>query len=222
VHLWATLVDLTIGRRCLDCGLVGAPWCDRCLHAVLDVHGCVTPGERAVVAASRYGGSVRTAVLDHKEQGHLALSIPLGRLLAAATTVGRGGVGQLTPVLVPVPSTRAASRSRGQDHARRLARAAGAVIGLPVESSLQWSRHVQDQAGLSAPRRRENVQGAMCAERPAIAGAPAWLIDDVMTTGATLDEGARSLEAAGWQVVGVSVVAAVDARRALARRDLLR
>jgi predicted amidophosphoribosyltransferase len=44
----------------------------------------------------------------------------------------------------------------------------------------------------------------------------------VMTTGATLDEGVRSLEAAGWRVVGVSVIAAVDARRTLARRDALR
>jgi predicted amidophosphoribosyltransferase len=75
---------------------------------------------------------------------------------------------------------------------------------------------------LPALRRLENVHGAMLAKRPAVPGAPAWLVDDVMTTGATLDEGARSLDAAGWRVVGLSVVAGVDARRALAPHDGLR
>ncbi len=165
MQLWATLVDLAIGRRCLDCGLVGASWCDPCLRAVLEVHTCTTPGGRAVIAAARYGGSVRSAVVNHKEQGHLALATPLGRLLAAATAPDTAGKEDWQPMLVPIPSTRASSRARGHDHARRLARAAGAVIGRPVQSALHWSREVQDQAGLSAVDRRANVRGAMHAER---------------------------------------------------------
>lgn len=161
-------------------------------------------------------------MISHKEQGHLDLATPLGRLLAAATPAAGAATDLQVPVLVPVPSTRTSSRVRGHDHARRLAGAVGAVIGVPVRPVLRWSRPVQDQAGLSALLRQVNVRGAMRASGPAVPGAPAWLVDDVMTTGATLDEAARSLEAAGWRVVGVSVVAAVDARRALARRDGLR
>lgn len=180
------------------------------------------------MAATRYGGSVRTAVVHHKEQGQLALAVPLGRLLAAATRVEGAVIGRRQLALVPVPSTRASSRARGHDHARRLAKAAGAVRAMPVQSSLRWARPVNDQAGLSAQLRRENVEGAMIAAPPTRTGSigptgpAAWLVDDVMTTGATLDEGVRALRAAGWEVLGASVVAAVDARSALARRDLLR
>ncbi|MCZ3389966.1 MAG: ComF family protein [Actinomycetia bacterium] len=219
---WAALIDLAIGRHCLDCGRVGQVWCDRCLHRVLDVHPRLTPGGQSVVAAARYAGSVPTAIVAHKEQGHLALAAPLGRLLVAAMVVPPEGVGRSAPVLVPVPSTRAASRTRGQDHARRLARAVGALTALPVEPALRWSRQVHDQAALSARSRSENVRHAMSASPPPRVGARAWLVDDVMTTGATLDEGVRALETAGWPVAGVSVVATVDARSALARRDGLR
>lgn len=219
---WAALIDLAVGRRCLDCGRVGQVWCDQCLHRVLDVHPSRTPGGRSVLASTRYVGSVRTAVVAHKEQGHLALAAPLGRLLAASMAVPARAGGPQAPVLVPVPSTRTASRTRGQDHARRLARAAGAVTALAVEPALRWSRPVRDQAALSAPSRSENVRHAMSASPPRRSRAPAWLVDDVMTTGATLDEGVRALESAGWPVAGVSVVATVDARRALARQGGLR
>jgi len=197
-------------------------WCERCLRTALDVHPCSTPSGLSVVAAARYGGSVQTAVVAHKEQGHLALAAPLGRLLAGAMVVPPERAGRPERVIVPVPSTRVASRSRGQDHARRLARAAGALTATPVEPALRWSRRVHDQAALSAHARSENVGNAMSASPPRRADASALLIDDVMTTGATLDEGVRALESAGWPVAGVSVVAAVDARRALAPRDRLR
>ncbi len=219
---WAALIDLAVGRRCLDCGRVGQVWCDHCLHRVLEVHPRLTPGRRSVLASARYVGSVRTAVVAHKEQGHLALAAPLGRLLAAAVVLPSGTGGWQAPVLVPVPSTRTASRTRGQNHARRLARATGALTTLDVKPALRWSRPVRDQAALSAPSRSANVRYAMSASPPPPSRAPAWLVDDVMTTGATLDEGVRALESVGWMVAGVSVVAAVDARRALAPQGGLR
>lgn len=217
---WAALVDLAVGRNCLACGRVGPAWCEECVRAVLAVHQCRTPESRRVVAAAHYGGVVRTAIIDHKEHGHLALANPLGRLLAATFAWGRQDLPVAT--LVAIPSTKSASRSRGHDHALRLARAAGAVSGLPAKPVLRWHRHVHDQAGLSAAHRRQNVSGAMVAARPNDHGGSAWLVDDVMTTGATLDEGARSLEAAGWRLLGVSVVAAVEAEGPFARRRHLR
>ena len=162
VHVWAPLVDLAVGRRCLDCGRLGVSWCDRCLHDVLDVHtphhpgwsrcrGC-DPLRRFGQLGSRQPQGARTPVA-----GAPARPVAGGRHVARSAPRS----GQVPVALVPVPSTRAASRSRGHDHARRLARAAGSTIGVRVEPALQWGRGVQDQAGLSALRRLENVHGAM-------------------------------------------------------------
>ncbi|MEO8106700.1 MAG: phosphoribosyltransferase family protein, partial [Actinomycetes bacterium] len=171
-------------------------------------------------AGARYQGSVRAAVLTYKEHGHLALATPLGRLLAAALTAGLGTAqGGPAPalagaLLVPVPSTRSATRTRGQDHALRLARRAAAMTGLSTAAALRWTRPVQDQSALSVLNRRLNVAGAMAARPPSVAGSPALLVDDVMTTGATLDEAHRALAVAGYRVVRVCVIAAVETQRA--------
>jgi len=220
------LLDLAIGRRCLGCDEIGSSWCDACLQDAMAVHRRATPGGTVVVAAAHYRGSVRAAVLSYKEQGHLALATPLGRLLAAATAAAtatgiEAGPGPFAG-LVPVPSTRVATRSRGHDHAYRLARRAAAVAGGSVRSVLSWARPVRDQSALSVVQRRSNVSGAMVARPPAVRGTRVILVDDVMTTGATLDEGVRVLTTTGYHVVATCVVAAVDARRALAPRDRLR
>lgn len=222
MSITTALCDLALGRRCLQCDDAGPPWCDSCLQAVLEVHHRRTPSGRAAVAAARYEASVKQALVSHKEHGHLTLARPLGRLLAAAAEGARETVDAVQPVLVPVPSTRAASRLRGQDHARRLARSAAAVTGVGTRFALGWDRPVSDQAGLTVQGRRDNVRLAMRATPPRRSGPAAWIVDDVMTTGATLDEAARALSASGWVVAGISVVAAVDSRRALARRGGLR
>jgi predicted amidophosphoribosyltransferase len=222
MQIGSALWDLAVGRRCLACGQTGPPWCDRCLAAVVDVHSRHTPGGVGVLAAARYAGPVRSAVVAYKERGHLTLAVPLGRLLAVALPTDPRWRGRSRTVLVPIPSSRAATRLRGHDHARRLAQQAGAHAGVPTVRTLRWRRVISDQAGLTARERRRNVSDAMVARPPAGSDAAALLVDDIMTTGATLDEGHRALTSAGWLVGGVAVVAAVDARRALAPRHPLR
>lgn len=218
----AALLDLAVGRRCLDCDQIGSPWCDVCLRSAIAVHRRSTPGGSVVQAAAHYRGSVRAAVITYKEHGHLALATPLGRLLAAAVLAGIGEAPVSTVLLVPVPSTRAATRSRGHDHAYRLARRSAAAVGVSAKAVLNWGRPVSDQSTLSVLDRSQNVSGAMVARPPAVPGAPVVLVDDVMTTGATLDEGLRALTSTGYRVVSTCVVAAVDAQRALAPADHLR
>lgn len=222
VHSISALLDLAVGRRCLGCSDVGPSWCDECLRGAVDVHHRETPRSIPVVASARYRGTVRAAIIGYKEHGQLALATPLGRLLAAALMAGADAAPSAGAVLIPIPSTRSATRARGQDHAHRLARRAGAVAGLSAMAALRWARPVSDQSGLSVLDRRTNVSGAMVASPPAAAGSPAVLVDDVMTTGSTLDEGRRALTAAGHRVVRVCVVAAVDTQRTLAPSDRLR
>jgi predicted amidophosphoribosyltransferase len=111
-----------------------------------------------------------------------------------------------------VPSARAAVASRGGDHVLRLGRRAAAATGLPVaRDALALTRTVRDSAGLDSGQRSANLAEAMRA-RPAPAGCSALLVDDIVTTGATLREAGRALQAAGWPIVGHAVVAATPRR----------
>ena len=210
-----TLVELAVGRRCLECAAPGVPWCESCLRTAVDVHLRWTPRGVGVVAGARYQGSVRRAIVAHKEHGQLSLVSPLARLLVAA--IGPQDVA----MIAPVPSLRTAVRARGQDHSRRLARTAAGVSGSTVVTPLRWVRRGVDQSSLSIERRQVNVRGGMAAA-PAASDGRLWLVDDIVTTGATIDEAVRALTASGWTVGGVAVVATVERRMALAGTGSLR
>ncbi|MFD7878104.1 ComF family protein [Streptomyces sp. NPDC059766] len=179
-------------------------------------------GLPAVYAAARYGDEVRAVLLAHKERGVLALAGPLGTALAGAVRSGlaaagtracggatgpgarRAAAGAEVPVLlVPVPSGRHAVRARGHDPARRIALAAAGELrrtgtAARVLAVLRQRRAVADQAGLDSRQRLENLAGALTvvpgAER-LLAQGPVVLVDDLMTTGASLAEAARAVRA---------------------------
>ncbi|MFC5151265.1 ComF family protein [Streptomyces amakusaensis] len=182
------------------------------------------PGLPGVHAAALYEDAVRAVLLAHKERGALGLARPLGVALAGAVRAGSVGprlsrpsrsssssrpgspVPPLPPLLlVPVPSARRAVRARGHDAARRIAFAAARELrraGTParVLPVLRQRREVVDQAGLTARERVENLAGALEAVAGAgrlLAGGRTVLVDDLMTTGASLAEAARALRAAG-------------------------
>ena len=204
----ADLLDLVLPRACAGCAAPGRTLCAACLR-LLDhprphrPQPC-PPGLPPLVTAASYDGPVRASLLAHKEHGRLGLARPLGAALASAVAALDCG-----PVLlVPVPSSPAAVRARGQDHARRLAAAAArALPGARAAFVLVPARRVADQSGLDAAGRAANLAGALRARRP-LQGVPVVVVDDVVTTGATLAEAARALRAAGADVRGAAVVAA--------------
>jgi predicted amidophosphoribosyltransferase len=118
--------------------------------------------------------------------------------------------------LLPVPSARRAVAARGHDPTRRIALAAARELrrgGLParVLSLLRQRRSVADQSGLGAEQRLANVSGALRLAPGAgslLAGGATVLVDDLMTTGATLAEAARAASEEGVCVLGAAVVAA--------------
>jgi predicted amidophosphoribosyltransferase len=120
-----------------------------------------------------------------------------------------------------VPSSRAAARSRGGDHVLRLARAVARQAQLPVLSALTLAGPVRDSAGLSAEQRRTNLAGRMAVPVPAeLAGRCPILLDDIVTTGATLAEAGRALSAAGRPAGGAAVIAATRLRRTSGSRPV--
>lgn len=170
-------------------------------------------------AAARYADEVRAALLAHKERGALALTRPLGEALAGAVRAGLreaarlGSGGLVGPVhgdrgavlLVPVPSAPRAVRARGHDPALRIARAAAGVLrrqGVPasVLPALRQRRGVADQSELDARQRLANLAGALAVApgcgRLLLRGGQVVLVDDLMTTGASLAEAARAVRTA--------------------------
>lgn len=211
--MFAALLDLVLPRTCAGCGvsLLGRTHaCARCLAAlsapaVRAVPRPCPPGLPPTWAVAPYDSPVRDLVVAHKERGRLALSTPLAAALARAAARSR------PDVVVWVPSSRRAIRERGYDHARRLAVRAARLLAVPAVPALVLVRRVADQSGLSAEARAANVRDAFAADPaavPALTGRRLVVVDDVMTTGWTLDAAARALRTAGLDVAGAAVVAA--------------
>ncbi|MEU2302731.1 ComF family protein [Streptomyces antibioticus] len=217
---WQELAGLVLPAECGGCGRDREVLCPEC-RAVLGGTAPFRvrpvpepPGLPAVHAAARYADEVRAALLAHKERGVLALARPLGVALAGAVRVGLGeegvGEGEGPPppggiLLVPVPSTPATTRARGHDPARRIALVAAgelrrAGMAVRVAAVLRQRRAVADQAGLSARERMENLVGALTVVpggARVLGGGPVVLVDDLVTTGASLAEAARAVRAVG-------------------------
>ena len=204
------LTDLVLPRRCAGCGRPGELLCVSCRPSGPPLR--LAGFDAVVLAAGRYEHRLRSAVLAYKERGRHELARPLAQLLAVAALLSLRGPGAPV-VLVPVPSARAAARRRGGDHVLRLARVAGARWRIPVEPALRLVRAVHDSAGLGAAARHANLAGAMAAARPPPSVPAALLVDDIVTTGATLHEATRALRAAGWPVLGAVALAATPLRR---------
>jgi predicted amidophosphoribosyltransferase len=169
-----------------------------------------------VCAAGEYDAELRSALLAYKERGRRALAAPLSAYLSDATDVllrtARAESSGRQPVLIPVPSRRAAARQRGGDHVLRLARLVARHSQLPVSRVLSVSPAVADSAGLSTAARAANLAHRMRAAPPERHQLEAVLLDDIVTTGATLAEAGRALTEAGWRVLGAAVVGATRRR----------
>ena len=217
------LLDLVLPQACPGCGAEGVRWCRECAAELRRVAAIplgrtapdpVPPGFPTAAAAASYDGVVRAALVAHKERGRLGLAGPLGEALATAVVLLDPPAGVL---LVPVPSATAVVRERGHDHARRLARAAAGALrrgGVPARAAplLRPARVVADQAGLDATGRAVNLRGAFVARRDLL-GVQVVVVDDVVTSGATLAEATRSLTRAGAVVIGAATVAATRRKR---------
>lgn len=222
-ELAQALLDVLFPPRCVSCGAVGAvlcttcvgtvraptlPLCPRCGRSLPAAATTVCPACSAgywpralssLRAAAVYEGAVRLGVLALKYKGQRRLAVPLGAILAQA--VQRSG-DNLPDVIVPVPLHAARRHQRGYNQAELLARSCARRLGIPCDAAvLVRHRATPPQVGLSSVERRVNVAGAFTLASPAaakrLAGKRVLLIDDVTTTGSTLDAAAAALLAAG-------------------------
>jgi ComF family protein len=157
------------------------------------------------VAAIAYAYPADRLIQRLKYGGRLALAVPLADLLAASV-LDRLPSQPLPDALVPVPLSAPRQRGRGFNQAAEIARAASARLGRPVLHALERHRDAPAQATLSRRRRVANVRGAFRCVEP-VRGLSLALVDDVMTTGATLAAAATALNQGGATRVAAWAVA---------------
>jgi len=131
-----------------------------------------------------FEGTVREAIHRLKYDYVRELAVPLGEMLSRFW--------EQTPlagdVLVPVPLHARRLKERGYNQATLLAQRLGQATGIPVDDrALHRDRYTSSQTGLTAQQRRRNVDAAFSCRGTGIAGKRVVLIDDVCTTGATLE-----------------------------------
>ncbi len=234
---WRRLVDVLLPPRCFDCGVVvdreaalcpgcwprytflSPPCCERCGFpfeydpgpAAPLCGACLRrpPAFRRARAVLAYDDTARPLILDLKHGDRTGLAPALGRWLARAA----GDLAADADVAVPVPLHRRRLFARRYNQAALLAAALARATGLAIEPGmLVRRRETSPQGRLSRSARRRNVRGAFApaaGRGAAIAGARILLVDDVFTTGATVEECARTLLRAGAGSVDVITLARV-------------
>jgi predicted amidophosphoribosyltransferase len=168
-----------------------------------------------VYALGGYRGRLRTALLAYKERGRRDLGEPLGGALAAALLQLQLGPGSGGVCLVPVPSRWSAAARRGGQHVALLAQRAAAALAsagmaAAVAPALRMAPGVRDSVGLQAAARQANLVGRVLLRRAGLppTGTPVVLVDDVVTTGATVAACAATLLRAGVEMSAIVVLAA--------------
>lgn len=209
---FAGALSFLLPTWCAGCELPGVDLCDACgVLLTPRARAGVLPDGTPVSTALDFDGVPARVIRALKEDGRTGLARPLGSALRAAILQAtedamRARADPGAVVLVPVPASRAARRRRGYAVVEVLLRGAGAR---PVRL-LAPDRAAGDQRRLGRGERARNVVGTMRAR--ASTGSAVVVVDDVVTTGATLGEAVRVLRAAGVQVVGAVALAATPRR----------
>lgn len=200
------LLDWLLPTKCALCGVSGSVICERCSLAFEINPRTVLRQRLAGFAACDYNTDAAALLHAFKEEHQTALVHFMAEPVVDSISRRFSSAELQNLVLVPVPSGKKSIRQRGFEPAYFLARQISkqlqkrAAIFVPVVKALWLERQVQDQAGLNLAQRQQNLHLAMRAI-PSM-GATALLLDDVVTTGATIAEAHRAMAAGGWQVAG--------------------
>ncbi len=217
------LLDLLFPVRCVSCRRAGESLCSDCRSRIQFVtppfcSRCGAPEPRSRTTCLRcranplaltlirsvgfHEGVLREAVHAHKYNNRRDLTAPLAALLAELFCSLK-----LHPdIITSVPLHPRRERERGYNQSELLGREFAKNVSLPYIDGLRRTRETADQVNLNGTRRRENVRGAFTADAAAFLDKRVVLVDDVCTTGSTLDEcGIALLERGAREVYGLTV-----------------
>jgi ComF family protein len=196
-----SLIDLIFPSRCAICDSSGKNLCDACRELIwIEPLEFELPG-LAVFTVTKYSEETSKLLVALKEKGQSSLVFEIAALLDPI--LNKIPTSESTVFLVPAPSRPANFAKRGFTPMLLLAQAiSNRIPRLKVLNALSFSRDVKDQVGLSANERIANLAMSMRLNQK-VAGKICYLLDDVLTTGATALEAARVLRVGGAIVPGV-------------------
>ena len=200
MDLLEDFLNLVLPSRCVICKELGSPICKKCCALHLDGRRVVNRFDLLGFAVCAYDSKAQILIHEFKENHQTQIATEIAKSIAKL-------VPDSCRVLVPIPSKDSSFQTRGFVPAKLLAlqvrrqvvRHQGRLI--QVLDLLSYQRQVQDQASLSGFDRRNNLTGAFRLKAQ-VKAQPMWLIDDVVTTGATMAEAKRCLTEAGIDVAG--------------------
>lgn len=176
-----------------SCTLCGEPGEEYCLACRLEP---LLSGR--VISAGTYEGAAERAIKAYKYLGKRRLATPLGARLVSRLQVEYDSSCSQWDLVIPIPSSGRSLAARGFHHTMGLAKIVAGALGIPLARwSLNFNRATVAQATLLPKSRWDNLEGVLTADARRIAEKRVLLVDDVLTTGATLSEADRALAAAG-------------------------
>lgn len=198
--------ELLFPRQCAGCRTPGHLLCPRCKTQLATPPFRYNPGAPVhvpVFVLGPYADPHRGVILAMKEHKNLAVRRHIGAVLSAAIDYleARGDI-PIGTHLIPAPTRPASARARGGDPVTAICRAAGR----PTHDVLTLAEHTPDQGSLDESGRRRNLEGMISIS--AVPPQPVIVVDDVVTTGATLQGSVEKLLAHGGDVRACLVLAA--------------
>ncbi len=211
----AWLCDLLYPPKCMLCGRLlrdsEAVLCGRCGHELPEWDNAPrrVPGYERCAAAFVYEEPIRGSILRFKFHGMQTYAVQFARWMAVRV---RGELRTSFDFVTWTPCSRRRRWSRGFDQAELLAKALARELDLEARPTLEKFRHRPPQSKTkTAAKRRANVQGAYRLLPGAdVRGRTVLVVDDILTTGATLGECGRILRQAGAKALYAAVIAAVN------------
>lgn len=198
--------QLLFPTRCFGCNIIGLPICAKCRREWHPHFYTTHVAKLQIHSGVMYSPVASKIVLAAKENGLAGADALIIDSIVHVLSLARFNDHNIR--LVPIPSSLSARRRRGRSFIVDITSTIGQELGIPVSDSLELRRKVVDQSGLNATARAENMQGAFALKRGTYPRGDLILIDDVVTTGATLNEAARVLRLQGLHVLA-SVTACV-------------
>lgn len=211
-------LDLLLPSKCVLCFKSGLPICRDCEAREFNSFRNTFRFDINGLAVCDYNQEVAKVIHEYKVNKQTFLAKSMATVLAPTIPIS-------CESLVPMPSQNASFQDRGFIPAKVLANALVRQVAktqnrlVAVADVLRFSKKVQDQASLAGQQRRDNLVGAM-EMRGRCSNSEVWLIDDIVTTGATFQEAKRCLTAGGISVAGFIAFAETlpkNRQKALAR-----